>query len=77
MIGEPVYSLPELFKQLGLSDDPADMEAFIQQHELADEQVLHEADFWTPQQANFLREGLMEDSNWSDAIDELNVLLRA
>ena len=38
---------------------------------------LHEAAFWTPAQADFLREEILEDADWAEAVDELNVRLRA
>lgn len=68
---------PTLFEQLGLPAGAADIEYFIANHRLADGQHLHEAEFWTPQQAGFLRDGLAEDANWVDAIHELNVRLSA
>ncbi|WP_265588330.1 DUF2789 family protein [Chitinilyticum piscinae] len=34
-----------------------------------------EASFWRPSQADFLRQALMEDSEWAEVVDELAVLL--
>ena len=38
---------------------------------------LAEAAFWTPAQAGFLREAILEDADWAEVIDELNNDLRA
>jgi hypothetical protein len=34
---------------------------------------LSDAPFWTPSQAAFLREEILEDADWASVIDELNV----
>jgi len=39
---------------------------------LADDVKLIDAPFWTPQQAQFLKEELREDAEWAMAVDELN-----
>ena len=36
-----------------------------------------DAPFWTPAQADFLRQALAEDADWSEEVDELAVLLQA
>lgn len=33
---------------------------------------LIDAPFWSPQQAQFLKEELREDADWAIAVDELN-----
>mgnify|MGYP001182333735 FL=1 len=38
--------------------------------------LLPEAPFWNRAQADFLRDALWNDADWSEAIDELDVLLR-
>jgi hypothetical protein len=75
MMGEPVYSLETLFEQLGMSAEPEDIRRFIGEHRLTDDTKLHEAAFWTPQQAAFLQDGLENDANWAEIIDELNLRL--
>ncbi|EIJ36430.1 DUF2789 domain-containing protein [Thiothrix nivea] len=77
MMTEQIYNLSTLFEQLGMSGEDDAIDAFIEQHPLDKDVLLAEAEFWTPAQANFLREGLMYDSNWAEVIDELNVRLHA
>ena len=73
----PTHSLPSLFKQLGLPCDPSDIDAFIASHSpLPAEIKLAQASFWTPAQASFLREEILEDADWAEVVDQLNVLLR-
>ncbi|MDY7530217.1 DUF2789 domain-containing protein [Pseudomonas sp. Bout1] len=73
----PVHSLPSLFKQLGLSDDPVSIERFIAVHSpLKPELHLADAFFWTPGQRAFLREEILEDADWAEVVDELNLWLR-
>lgn len=72
------HDLPTLFEQLGLASDQESIDAFIDKNgPLPDGVKLSEADFWTPQQAKFLKEELREDADWAPAVDELNVLLHA
>lgn len=73
MIGEEVYNLKTLFEQLGLPSEPDDIKSFIEQNPLSDVTKLHEADIWTPQQAAFLKDGIENDANWAEIIDELNL----
>ncbi len=68
--------LASLFAQLGLPADASGMDGFIAGHgPLPSGMLLHEAPFWTRAQADFLREGLLEDSDWAEAIDALNEML--
>jgi len=73
------YTLASLFKQLGLESDPASIDAFIAEHSpLPDDVKLIEAEFWTPQQAQFLKEELREDGgDWALVVDELNERLHS
>ncbi len=74
---EPVpHQFCELFRQLGLPDDLPSMERFIARHRLTDGLPLADAPFWTPQQARFLREKILEDADWAHLIDRLDVRLR-
>ncbi len=71
------HSMAELFAQLGLDNETHAIEHFIQQHRGLNARVtLADADFWNPAQAAFLREGINEDSDWAEVIDELDVRLR-
>lgn len=74
---QPVHSLSTLFAQLGLPNDPASIERFVNQHKpLSDDVELADAPFWNRGQASFLREEIIEDADWAEVIDQLNVMLR-
>jgi hypothetical protein len=74
----PVHSLPSLFKQLGLSDDPVSIEQFVAVHSpLKRDQRLEDAFFWTENQKNLLRSEILEDADWAEVVDELNLLLHS
>ncbi len=74
---ENLHSMTNLFNQLGLASEPADIEAFIEAHRpLAADLKLHEAPFWTPSQATLLREQVLEDADWVGIIDKLDSGLR-
>ncbi len=69
-------ALPQLFAQLGLPSEPAAIERFIAEHApLPQAMLLAEAPFWSRAQATFLREELMEDADWAEVVDELNMRL--
>lgn len=70
--------MSNLFAQLGEPSDAAAIERFIAAHApLAENVQLYEADFWTPAQAGFLREALVDDAEWAEVVDELSNELRA
>ncbi len=70
-------TLADLFAQLGLDADGAAQRAFIAAHApLPAYLPLPDAPFWTPAQATFLREALLEDAEWAEVVDELDALLR-
>ncbi|MGC1332692.1 DUF2789 domain-containing protein [Pseudomonas sp.] len=72
----PNHSLPALFEQLGLASDAAGIEKFVSSHSpLKPGLKLHEAFFWTPSQAAFLRDEILEDADWAEVIDQLNEML--
>ncbi|QCU90302.1 DUF2789 family protein [Thiomicrorhabdus sediminis] len=74
----PAHDLPALFAQLGLADSAAEIEQFIMLHSpLKQSLLLHEAEFWNPSQAAFLKEAVEEDADWVDAVNHLDTLLRA
>lgn len=73
----PEHSLSSLFKQLGLADDPVGIEQFITTHSpLKSDLPLADALFWTDSQRQFLREEILEDADWAEVVDELNLKLR-
>lgn len=68
-----LHTLSNLFAQLGLPSDPADIDAFISAHRPLDSGVaLYRAPFWNPAQRAFLKEEIIEDADWVGVIDELN-----
>ena len=72
------HDLKDLFEQRGLRSGPADIDAFIGRHRpLADGVLLADAPFWSEAQAQFLREEILEDADWAEMVDQLNVRLRA
>jgi len=66
----------DLFDQLGLPSDENSIRQFCDKHHMEDTGALPDADFWTPQQAQFLRECWHNDSDWVMLIDQLNTSLR-
>ncbi|RIX43501.1 MAG: DUF2789 domain-containing protein [Rhodocyclales bacterium GT-UBC] len=71
-----LHSMNQLFAQLGQPNDDAAIDRFIASHRpLPESMQLHEAPFWTPAQACFLREAILQDADWSEVADELNAEL--
>lgn len=71
------HSMVNLFQQLGLPSEPEKIDDFIARHRcLMDGQSLDAAPFWTDSQAEFIREAREEDSNWTEAVDQLDARLR-
>lgn len=71
-----IHPFSELFAQLGLPDDHASIQQFIAIHSpLPDGMRLEEAPFWTPAQAQLLREERLDDADWAMVVDRLNVAL--
>jgi hypothetical protein len=72
------HTFADLFDQLGLPSSEAEIQAFVASHRPLPEDVkLSEAGFWSPAQAQFLREQLLVDADWAEVVDQLNVSLRA
>ena len=65
-------TLKLLFEQLGLEADDASIESFVKTHQLSADQKLHEAEFWSVGQRNFLKSHWYKDDDWAIVIDELN-----
>ncbi|MFQ6573446.1 DUF2789 domain-containing protein [Pseudomonas sp. UM16] len=73
----PTHKFSELFKQLGLPDDPVGIDQFLTSHSpLKGDIKLVDAPFWTPSQKAFLQESVIEDSDWAVPFDQLNEALR-
>lgn len=75
MLGEPEYSMSELFAQLGLDSSDEAIDRFIENNQLAKEEKLTEASIWNDNQRMFLQEEWEKDAAWVEVIDELNVRL--
>ena len=73
MLGEPEYSMNELFAQLGLDSSDEAIDAFIEKNKLAKEEKLIEAAVWNDNQRAFLQEEWNKDAAWVEVIDDLNV----
>lgn len=65
-------TLELLFEQLGLGADEPAIERFVQTHQLSAGQRLHEAEFWSAGQRDFLKSHIDKDDEWAIVIDELN-----
>ncbi|MEN8771715.1 MAG: DUF2789 family protein [Glaciecola sp.] len=70
-------SLSTLFDQLGLKSDAISITEFASKHTVDDPKLpLYKASFWNPSQAEFLKEAIDSDSDWSTVVDELDRMLR-
>ncbi|WP_044872931.1 DUF2789 domain-containing protein [Pseudomonas sp. LFM046] len=69
------HSLSALFDQLGLPSSKGEIERFAANHRLALGQALPDAPFWNKAQSAFLRDALLDDSDWAEEADELAVML--
>jgi hypothetical protein len=70
------FEISTLFAQLGLPTDNKSITQFIENHHISGSIRLDEAPFWTSSQATFLREAIEEDSDWAEAVDNLDSKLR-
>ena len=68
-------TLELLFEQLGLSSESDAIDQFIDNHQLPEGTMMHEASFWTENQKQFLSSHWQKDDEWSIVIDNLNELL--
>jgi Protein of unknown function (DUF2789) len=71
-----VYTMSDLFKQLGLPSDSEAIEDFIAQHEGAcTECTLPHAPIWSDSQRAFLEQAVADDSDWALPAEELAGML--
>ncbi len=70
------HTIYTLFAQLGLPNNDVAIEAFVKNNHLPDEIPLEKAAFWSAGQAQFLREAIAEDADWSEVVDQLDAQLR-
>lgn len=65
--------MTSLFAQLGEPNDAASIARFMDLHgHMRGHTNLHEAAFWSPSQAAFLRDAIAQDANWAPVVDALN-----
>ena len=70
------HTMSDLFAQLGLPSEEADIQTFIASHRpLPGGAALADAPFWSANQARFLREEILEDADWAEVVDQLNLAL--
>lgn len=73
---KPIHPLSEIFQQLGLPDDPVEIDRFITTHSPLDDDIkLVDAPFWNDAQRDFLKEKYIADDDWIPMIDQLNEAL--
>lgn len=70
------HDLPNLFAQLGLDNSSEAIDQFVTENKLTPKVLITEAEFWSAAQANFINDCIAEDSEWSEVIDQLDVMLR-
>jgi hypothetical protein len=76
-MNKPNHHFHDLFAQLGLPSSAQGIQQFIAAHSpLAADVKLAQAPFWTPAQATFLHEAVLDDSDWAELADQLNNALR-
>lgn len=73
MLGEPEYTMNELFAQLGLDSSDEAIDSFVEANQLSKEEKLTESKVWTDNQRIFLQEEWEKDAEWVEVIDDLNV----
>ena len=73
MLGEPNYSINDLFAQLGLDSSDEAINNFIEKNKLAKDEALINSSIWNDKQRMFLQEEWKRDAVWVEIIDELNV----
>ncbi len=71
------HPLSELFAQLGLPNDRASIDRFIEEHAPLDNAIrLADAPFWNESQSRFLRETIAQDADWAEVVDHFDARLR-
>lgn len=73
MLGEPDYTINDLFAQLGLESSDEAIDKFVEEHQLAKGEKLTESSVWNDSQRMFLQEEWEKDAAWVEIIDDLNV----
>ncbi|UPW20763.1 DUF2789 domain-containing protein [Agarivorans sp. TSD2052] len=72
-----IHSLSDLFQQLGLDPSINGIAQFVAEHApIPADVLLHQASFWNANQAEFLAESVAQDADWSELVDQLDIMLR-
>lgn len=70
------HTMPQLFEQLGLAGDEESIQRFVVEHRpLPEGTKLADAPFWSAGQKQFLREQFIQDADWAEVVDQLNMML--
>lgn len=73
-----IHSINALFEQLGLDGTKRGIEKFVVASAPIPSHVeLWDAPIWTEAQATALKQMKAEDADWSEVVDQLDVMLRA
>lgn len=73
-----IHHFSDLFAQLGLPNDAASIADYVTRHQAISAFMrLPDAPNWTPTQSQFLKESLLQDSDWTGLVDQLSVALQA
>ena len=76
-MNKAIHHFHDLFAQLGLPNEDPAIRQFIATHTpLAGHIKLGDAPFWSPAQATFLHDAVLQDSDWAELADQLNNALR-
>ncbi|MBY0464957.1 MAG: DUF2789 domain-containing protein [Burkholderiales bacterium] len=76
-MNKAMHRFSDLFAQLGLPNDAASIADFVTRHHAISACTrLPDAPCWTPAQAQFLRESLWQDADWTGLVDQLSLALQ-
>lgn len=71
------HTFTELFKQLGLANDPQAIADFLKAHRpLHAGTRIEDAPFWTAAQRHLIQEQWAHDADWAEVMDQLSLALR-
>lgn len=74
----PIHTLTNLFAQLVPPSGPEEFQELVNRHRPRRNEVLmQERSFWSPAQARFLCEKVLDDAYWAELVDTLNERRRA
>lgn len=68
-------NIANLFAQLGLNNSVDAIDRFAATHTLPKEVSVNNAPYWNDGQRHFLQDALRQDSEWTAAVDQLNIML--